>query len=136
MKHNIISRMLYILTAIILLANTVLSVVSSLSPDISELPKGQFLQSTTSPKGDYQINFYLVKNNLGVAIRGERTGGGKKTNIYWQTGIEDVKTYWVDEYGIIINDIPLNIRTDRFDSRRGTAIFSDGVLAESITENE
>ena len=136
MKRNIVSRTLFILTAVIILSNTVISVVSSLMPDISNLPKGKFLQSTTSPEGDYKINFYVVKNNLGAAVRGERVGGGKNINIYWQTGIEDVKTYWIDEYGIVINDIPLNIKTDRFDSRRGTAIFSDGVLAENITENE
>lgn len=136
MKSNTVSRILYVLAAIVILANTVLSVIYSLTPDITDLPEGRFLMSSVSPAGTSRVDFYIVKNNLGSAIRGERVSGGKRSNIYWQTGIDEAQVSWIDEYGIVINDIPLNVKTDRFDSRRGTAIFSDGVLAEKITENE
>ncbi|MBO4694032.1 MAG: hypothetical protein J5659_06570 [Clostridia bacterium] len=136
MKSNIVSRMLYILAALIILTNTVFSIINSLRPDISDLPEGKFLTSTTSPGGTSKVNFYIVKNSLGSAIRGEKVKDGEKSNIYWQTNTDKVDTVWVDEYGIYINEIPLNIKTDKFDSRRGTAIFSDGVLAENIAENE
>lgn len=136
MKTHILSRILYIFTVLIVLANTVFSVVNSLSPDINDLPEGKLLFSSISPSGTSEVNFYLVKNNLGKAIRGEKITDGKKTNIYWQTDIDTVNAVWVDEYGIVINNIPLNIKKDKFDSRRGTSIFSEGVLAENITDNE
>ena len=119
-----------------MIINTTFSVFQSLFPRISDLPEGKLIKSYISPEQSSQVDFYLVKNNLGVAVRGERVVGDRHINIYWQTGIDDVSVQWVDEYGIIINKIPLNLKTDRFDSRRGTAIFSDGVLAENIAQND
>ena len=136
MKKNILFQTLYILAFLVIIANTVIAAVQSLFPDISDLPEGDFIKSSVSPAGNSRVDFYLVENNLGVAVRGERVSGTKHTNIYWQTGIDDVEVQWLDEYGIVINEIPINIKTDKFDSRRGTAIFSEGVLAERITEND
>lgn len=124
MKKNIVFQVLYILTFLIIIVNTVTAAVQSLYPDISDLPEGTFIKSSVSPDGNSRVDFYLVENNLGVAVRGERVSGSKRTNIYWQTDIYDVEVQWIDEYGIVINEIPINIKTDKFDSRRGTAIFS------------
>lgn len=124
MKKNIPFQVLYILTFLIIIVNTVTAAVQSLYPDISDLPEGNFIKSSVSPGGNSRVDFYLVENNLGIAVRGERVSGSKRTNIYWQTDIDDVEVQWIDEYGIVINEIPINIKTDKFDSRRGTAIFS------------
>ena len=136
MKSNILPRILYILAAIMIVANTVFSVINSLIPNIDDLPEGEFISSFKSPAETSEVKFYLVKNNLGTAIRGEKVNGDKSTNIYWQTDIDTVSVQWLDEYGIVINDIPLNLKNDKFDCRRGTAIFSDGVTAEKVIENE
>ena len=136
MKKNVLFITVYILAFLVITANTVTAAVQSLFPDISDLPKGDIIESTVSPNGTSRVDFYVVKNNLGTAIRGECVRGSKRANIYWQTGIDSVDVEWLDEQGIIINNIPLNIKTDKFDSRRGTAIFSEGVLAERITEND
>lgn len=136
MKNNILFRILYVLAFVVMIINTAFAVFQSLFPRISDLPEGKLIKSYVSPEQSSQVDFYLVKNNLGAAVRGERVVGNRHINIYWQTGIDDVSVQWVDEYGIIINKIPLNLKTDRFDSRRGTAIFSDGVLAENIAQND
>lgn len=136
MKNNILFRILYVLAFVVMIINTAFAVFQSLFPRISDLPEGKLIKSYVSPEQGSQVDFYLVKNNLGAAVRGERVVGNRHINIYWQTGIDDVSVQWVDEYGIIINKIPLNLKTDRFDSRRGTAIFSDGVLAENIAQND
>lgn len=136
MKKNILFRTLYVLAFLVMIINTAFAVSQSLFPHISDLPEGKLIKSYLSPEQSSQVDFYLVKNNLGTAVRGEQVVGERHINIYWQTGIEDVSVQWVDEYGIIINKIPLNLKTDRFDSRRGTAIFSDGVLAENIAQND
>ena len=134
MKNKFLARTLYILTFLIMFANTAFAVTRALSPDIDDLPEGKLIRSSVSPQGNYQVNFYLVSNNLGSAVRGERIVGEKRVNIFWQTGVDDVTVKWVNEGGILVNQIPLNLKTDRYDSRRGTSIFSDGVLDESLNE--
>lgn len=136
MKKNTLFYILYIFAFAVIAVNTSFSVVKSLTPDINNLPEGEFLTSSAYQKGNTKVDFYIVKNSFGTAIRGETVLDGIHKNIYWQTDIENVNVSWLDEYSIIINEIPLNILTDKFDSRRGTAIFSDGVLAEKITEND
>ena len=136
MKKNVFLSLLYILGFLIISLNNVISAVKALSPDINDLPEGKFFISSFSPEESSRVDFYIVKNSMGTAVRGEKVEGDSHTNIYWQTGIDSVNVKWLDEYGVVINEIPLNLNTDKFDSRRGTAIFSDGVLAEKITEND
>ena len=136
MKNNILFRILFVLAFAVIAANTVTATIQSLFPSISNLPQGEFMQSSISPEGNSRVDFYIIKNSMGVAIRGERVRGDEHDNIYWQTNIDSVNVEWLDEKGIIINSIPLNIETDKFDSRKGTSIFSDGVLAYKITNND
>lgn len=134
MKNRVLARALYILAFLIMFVNTAFAVSHSLFPDIADLPEGKLIKSCVSPQGSYQVNFYLVSNNLGSAVRGERIVGDKHVNIFWQTGVKNVTVQWVNEGGILVNQIPLNLKTDKYDSRRGTSIFSDGVLAENLNE--
>lgn len=135
MKNNILIKVLYILAFLIITANTAISAVKSLTPDINDLPSGELLFSSVSPSGKLKVDFYIVKNNMGSAIRGELIDGDHRTNIYWQTGIDTADVIWQNDYSIIINELPINVLTDKFDSRRGTAIFSEGSTAEQITNN-
>ena len=136
MKKNILTVSLYALTFAVIIFNTVFSAVKSLTPDISDLPEGDLIEISASPNEDSQIYFYLIKNKIGCAVRGELVKGDERKNIFWQPGVDSVSVRWLSEVGVIINDIPLNIETDKFDSRRGTAIFSEGVTAEKIAEND
>lgn len=136
MKSNRLTRALFVIAFFVIIFNTVFAVTQSLFPKISDLPEGKLLKSYTSPGKSSRVDFYLIDNNLGTAIRGERVIGDEHINIFWQTGIDNVAVQWVDEYGIMVNKIPISIRTDKYDSRRGTSIFSDGVLAENISKND
>ncbi len=136
MKTRIFFRILYVFAFLVITANTAFSAVKSLSPDIADLPEGELLFSSVSPAGTSQVNFYVVKNSIGSAIRGEKVDGNSRFNIYWQTGTDTADTVWVDEYRIVINGMTINVLTDKFDCRRGTAIFSQGSTAEQIINNE
>ncbi|MBR4909781.1 MAG: hypothetical protein IKZ47_00455 [Clostridia bacterium] len=120
---------LYLLTFIIMIANVTAATVQSLNPDISSLPEGRLIDSVASPEGKSRIDVYLVSNNLGNAVRGVYVTGGRAANIYWQTGVDSAEIVWHSEQSITINNVPLNVKTDTYDSRRGTAIFSEGLLA-------
>ena len=136
MFKNILFKALYILAFLVMAANTCILTFKSLNPDINDLPKGDIITSYRSPNGRSRIDIYLVKNNLGTAVRGEYVTDDLCRNIYWQTGTDTAKVMWLSEKSIIIDSIPLNVKTDKFDSRRGTAIFSEGVLAKNIGEND
>lgn len=136
MLKKYLFRTLYLLAFAVMIFNTVFSVVKSLTPDISDLPKGSLINSFASPNGNARIDIYVVNCNLGTAVRGDYVHGDKHKNIYWQTGTNTAKVEWLSEKSILIDNIPLNVKTDKFDSRRGTAIFSEGILAENISEND
>lgn len=136
MKKNFLTVSLFALTFAVMIFNTVFAAVKSLTPDISDLPEGTLLKTSSSPNEKSQINFYLVENSMGCAVRGELKNDSLRKNIFWQTGVKEASIKWLSEKSVIINDIPLNIESDKFDSRRGTAIFSEGVTAEKIAENE
>ena len=136
MKKNFLTVSLFALTFAVMIFNTVFAAVKSLTPDISDLPEGTLVKTSSSPDEKSQINFYLVENSMGYAVRGELEDDSLRKNIFWQTGVKEASIKWLSEKSVIINDIPLNIKSDKFDSRRGTAIFSEGVTAEKIAENE
>ena len=130
---SIVFKALYVLAFVLLITNTVFAALQSLNPDINDLPDGRLIESFNSPSGASRIDIYLVSNSIGTAIRGEYVSDKGNKNIYWQTGISGAEVEWLSEKSIIINRVPLNVKTDKFDSRRGTAIFSEGVLAENIS---
>lgn len=133
---NIGFRILYIITAIIIIAELSFSVSRTLFTDIEKLPTGTLVSesSCVSPSGEKTLNIYLVKNNLGVAIRGEISTDEGSHNIFWQTGIDNVDAMWLNEDTVVINEIPLNAN-DRFgyDCRRGYSLFDEGSLEQNFT---
>lgn len=137
MKKSIWFKLLYIVTAVIVVINTAINVKNALFCDIEELPSGSLQYSIQSPYGDGKVNIYLVENSVGQAIRGELQTATDTKNIFWQTDIENVDVYWANEESIIINNIPLNIeKGDDYDCRRGTSIFADGATYERILSGE
>ena len=136
MKKGIFFKVVYALAFLLIFANTVISAVQSLNPDIDDLPVCRLIDSCDSPNGSSRIDVYLVSNSLGNAVRCDYVTGETHTNIYWQTNSDKAEVKWLSERSITINNVPLNVKTDKFDSRRGTAIFSEGVLAENINDND
>ncbi len=138
---NIGFKLLYVITAIIIVIELVLSVKGSLFTDIAQLPTGALESSSVSPSGEKTLNIYVVKNNLGAAIRGEILTKDSQYNIFWQTGIDTVEAAWLDDTTVVINEIPLNANdTFGYDCRRGYSLFDEGSLEQNFTnfrgENE
>ncbi len=131
---NIGFKILYVVATLVIVADIIFAVQGSLFTDIAELPTGTLQVSSVSPSGEKTMNIYVVKNNLGVAIRGEIVNGDNSHNIFWQTGIEDVEALWLNNDTVVINDIPLNADdTFGYDCRRGYSLFDEGSLEQNFT---
>ena len=126
-------KILYIFTVLVMIVELGFTVKNSIFTDIADVPKGEFVESYDCDYCEKKMNVYLVKNNLGTAIRGEIENGDQKYNIFWQTGIEMVDVAWINEDTIMINGIPLDVN-DRFgyDCRRGYSLFNDGAIEENF----
>ncbi len=132
--RNIGFKILYVITALVIIVELVFAVNGGLFTDIAELPTGTLASSSVSPSGEKKLNIYVVKNNLGVAIRGEISNGDDTHNIFWQTGIDDVEAVWLDDDTVVINEIPLNADdTFGYDCRRGYSLFDEGSLEQNFT---
>lgn len=131
---NIGFKILYTVTALIILVEMGLCVKESLFTDIAKLPLGTKVNSYSSPSGEKTMNVYLVKNNLGSAVRCEIENADETYNIFWQTGIDSVEVVWLNNDEIAINEIPLNAN-DKFgyDCRRGYSLFDEGSLEQNFT---
>lgn len=131
---NIFLKLLYLITAIVMVINMGFAVKENLFTDISDLPTGVLKSATESPLGHKTMNIYVIKNNLGVAVRGEIVTADGSHNIFWQTGIDDVEARWLDESTVVINEIPINSDdTFGYDCRRGYSLFDDGSLEQNFT---
>lgn len=130
-------RILYVITALVVVLNLFFSVEGSIFTDIAKLPKGELEYTAVSPSGERRMNVYLIKNNLGTAIRGEIATQDHTHNIFWQTDIDSVDVYWLDDINIVINGIPINSDdTFGYDSRRGYSLFDDGSLEQRFMNQE
>ena len=134
---NIGFKILYIVTAVIIFVELGFAVKGGLFTDIEKLPKGELSYSAVSPSGEKALNVYLIKNNLGSAVRCEISTKDDTHNIFWQTEITSVDAKWLDEQFIEINGIKLNC-DDHFgyDSRRGYSLFDDGALEQNFMNDQ
>lgn len=90
--------------------------------NLQKVPKGEYLQSSTSPDNTYKVNFYLANGGAttSTSIRGELEDlKTKKTkNIYWNSPEESVRVIWTDESTVIINGREIKLPDGKFDYRR------------------
>lgn len=135
MFKNILFKLIYVLTAVVILLNTVAAISQSLFPDINELPPGVCVYTESSPEGDKTFNMFVIKNNVGCGVRGEVTlKNGKTYNVFWQTGIDDATAFWADNVHIVINDMAVNVTAIPYDCRNGTSLFAEGLVAQPFIE--
>lgn len=131
---NIGFKIIYVITALVIIVELIFAVKGDIFTDISKLPKGELQYSCNSPTGEKTMNIYIVKNNIGVGIRGEIVSKGEPHNIFWQTGIDNVDAVWISDDTVMINEIPLNADdTFGYDCRRGYSLFDDGALEQNFT---
>lgn len=137
MLKKILLKCFYGLTFAVTVFNLAAGVKESLFFDINRLPEGKLTCSVNSPDGKRTLNIYTVENSIGQAVRGEVVYKNKKTNVFWQTGIKNAETMWLNNDGIVINGVGLNVKNgDTYDSRRGTSLFQEGNLGgEAAPEN-
>ncbi len=129
-------KLVYVVAFAVAIFNLVIMVKNGAFFKIEELPKGELMYSVDCPDGQKTLNVYLVKNNLGAAVRGEISDGDAKPyNIFWQTDTDDVDSFWVDSDVVVINDVALNVKESFYDSRRGTSIFQEGSVDGKAAEN-
>ena len=131
MLSKIFFRTLYVLTFLVVIANTLFTLHDSLNPDINDLPEGKFKTSYASPDGRSRIDIYVVDCDLGTGVKGVYVRGDNRKNIYWQTDQHDAGVQWLDGGRIVIGGIVLDLKTEVFDCRFSTAIFSEGILRRS-----
>lgn len=135
MLKNVFFKLIYVLTAVVILIDTATAIKLSLFPDINDLPKGVCVYTEASPEGDKTFNMYVVKNNAGCGVRGEVTlDSGKTYNVFWQTGIEAATAFWADNVHIVINDMAVNVIDVPYDCRNGTSLFAEGIIAQPFME--
>lgn len=128
MFKKVFFRTLYVLTLLIVIVNTAFAVNDSLSPDINDLPEGTLCASYPSPDGYARIDIYSVSCDLGSGVKGVYVTGNENKNIFWQTGKTTAYVRWIDGSNAVIDNVALDIKNEVFDSRFGTAIFSEGIL--------
>ncbi|MBO4432866.1 MAG: hypothetical protein J5852_04970 [Clostridia bacterium] len=131
MLKKLFFRTIYVLAFLVTVVNTVFALNGSIHPDINDLPDGKFKASYASPDGKSRIDIYVVDCDLGTGVKGVYVNGDTRKNIYWQTDQTDVKVKWTSNKKVIIDNISLTAKTEVFDSRFSTAIFSEGLLRRS-----
>jgi len=94
--------------------------------NMGNLPQGEFVGESISPKGTYTVMFYVTSPALSVGgTRGEVTNNktGMKRNIYWEYNRNldkegQHRVIWENDEIVYINGIRLNVRRDSYDWRR------------------
>ena len=131
MLKKIFFKTVYVITFLVVIINTLFALHNSIHPDINDLPEGKFKASYDSPDGKSRIDIYVVNCDLGTGVKGVLINGDTSKNIYWQTNQTNVEVQWTSNKKVVIDNISLNSKTEVFDSRFSTAIFSEGLLRRS-----
>lgn len=88
---------------------------------LDNLPQVKLIDSSVSPNGKYTVNAYLCSGNATTdfSVRCEVVDSetSKCRNIYWKYHQEDVSLYWKSDEVVVINDVELNVLTDKYDWR-------------------
>lgn len=79
------------------------------------------IKSVTSPDNRYTVTAYLNNGGATTAyavlgtVKDNKTG--IRRNIYWQYRCDDAEMEWLDDTTVVINDIELNVKKDKYDWR-------------------
>ncbi|KOS71488.1 hypothetical protein AEA09_00295 [Lysinibacillus contaminans] len=106
-----------VLAIIFLIGIPIYAIYDFLVVELDELPEGEFLSEYPSPNGEYTARAYLIDRGgatVRTAIRVEIDFGNKVKTIYWSYDEHTVKTKWLDNETVDINNHQLNIFKDTY----------------------
>ncbi|WP_040210905.1 DUF5412 family protein [Clostridium polynesiense] len=119
-KHKII-----LLVTIIILTISIgaFYIINRLFYNMSNLPEGEYITESTSPKGTYTVKTYLCNGGATVsyAVRGElivNSQSSKPKNIYWDYKIGRAEISWEDDDTAIINGHKIDLPKGKYDWRK------------------
>ncbi len=129
MKKGIAFYLFYLVALIVILVNSFFLFKDNYFINIESVPAGEFQYNDFSPDKETELNVYYIKMPMGNSVRITETRAEKTRNIFWQTGIDNVKIKWKNNSTVIINGIDLNLSDgEYFDCRSIGSIFSDGLM--------
>lgn len=129
MKKGIFFYVYYLFALIVVVANGIYIIKTNYFINIESVPDGEYQYNDFSPKKTTELKVYYVDLAVGESIRVTATNNNVTKNIFWQTGIEDVKIKWKNDSEVIINNISLDLSKDEtFDCRSIRSIFNDGIM--------
>ncbi len=129
MKKGIFFYIYYFIALIVVVVNCVYIIKTNYFINIDNVPDGVYQYNNFSPKKTTELKVYYVDLTVGESIRVTATNNNETKNIYWQTGIEDVKIKWKNESEVVINNISLDLsENETFDCRSIRSIFNDGIM--------
>ena len=112
-----------VLLSVVTVANIGFFVRDAFANSTDGLPEGKLLFSTmsTDPHQTYTVQIRQIKDSDGpadavMAVRINNADGSRKI-IYWQIDQTNALVYWESDYVIVINDVPIDVRTQSYDWR-------------------
>ena len=129
MKKKILYYAFYSLALLVILVNSFFLIKDNYFINIESVPTGEFQYSNLSPDKATKLDVYFIDMPVGKSIRITETVNSNTRNIFWQTGVENVKIRWKDNSTVIINGIDLDLsKEEYFDCRSISSIFNDGLM--------
>ena len=97
---------------------------------ISNIPTGEFIKDSYSPKNTYVVKAYLcmsdATNPNSIRCEAINLNTGMKKNIYWEKRVNNVDIIWENDNVVKINNITLNLKKNEYyDWREHKSIDDD-----------
>ncbi len=129
MKKGVLFYIYYGIALLVIFINSFFLIKDNFFINIESVPEGAYQYSDFSPNKSTELKVYLVELPVGNSVRISETKEGNTRNLFWQTGVSDVKIKWRNENRVEINGIDLDLKQkETFDSRSISSIFNDGLM--------
>ena len=129
MKKRVLFYIYYGIALLVIFINSFFLIKDNFFINIESVPEGAYQYSDFSPNKSTELKVYLVELPVGNSVRISETKEGNTRNLFWQTGVSDVKIKWRNENRVEINGIDLDLKQkETFDSRSISSIFNDGLM--------
>ncbi len=121
MKCKYTEFIIMCLVLIVTVVNMVGLAYDGLAHSLSDLPKGELVQSIESADKKLTLNLYKASlTGVGHAVRGEIVDAKNQEirNIYWQLDTKIAEGFWVNKNTVNINGNVVNVDGEPYDSRK------------------
>lgn len=115
-------KIVRIICGLLLVSLAICGTIYYLFFDISRIRGQEYLFSSSSPTGEYEIAVY--RNNGGATtgyaylcvVTNNKTQ--RKRNFFWDYRIDGVNIEWLNDHTVSINGRKLDVRSDSYDFRK------------------